>query len=127
MVAAPPELDGTLQASLHYLQSSLFMTQSQPNDTPGTSANWNGSPLWPGAPQLIAQFAKHADMGLALDYVALRDWWWPRYRAWQTDPSAAITLEEVLDVLNGPTVWVPARSARGRVIDADEGAWGSQA
>ena len=101
-VVAPPQVSGALTTMFHYGMSPLWTQQLQDPDTPGTSGGWPTpggppSPVWPGQEQLGVVFGKHLMTGQQINFTAVQEWFMPLYTAWQGNPSAVITLEQVLE------------------------------
>lgn len=102
-VVAPPQVSGPVNIVYHYGMSPLWTQQLQDADTPGTAGGWptpgggTPSPVWPGDPQIGAVLAKHLMTGQQVNFTAVHKWFMPLYTAWQGNPSAAITLEQVLE------------------------------
>lgn len=63
----------------------------------------------------------HINAGQAVDFVALRDWFMPRFAAWQANASAVITTADVVAAYTPDTLWVPNPNAGRTALPKDEG------
>lgn len=83
------------------------MQREQPIWSPGYSASWDGSPIWPGSVAYIELAMGKIAAGKALNFTVAQEWFEPRIAAWKVDKNTVITTEEVLTFFSTDAAWIP--------------------
>ena len=103
-------MDGALTAVLHMQHAPAWMHRSHPVGVAGKDAAAKGAVIFnaegEGLIPVSNAKARFQEAGKAINFVALRDWFLPRYKAYKADPSKSVTVADVAAIMSAPSTWV---------------------
>lgn len=114
LVAAPEGLDGAQVAALHYQHAPVFMQRFHPVGVAGKDALAKGAAFssaeGEGLVPIWAAKKQYQQAGQVINYVVLRDWFLPRYKAWKAGQAGPVTVAEVAAAVGSKSTWVQEAS-----------------